>query len=105
MMHILGRHSLERRAIEFLQGHYPVTARELAKALGIPERRMMAELRRMESRGLVELDVLPDTVFVRCLVVPRPRMGRNGGGERKKGIPPMPKKGGKGGDAHDPAYS
>jgi len=45
-----------------------VTARELAKALRVPEKRIVLELRRMQARGLVEMDILPDTIFVRCLV-------------------------------------
>ena len=101
-MPLLERHSLERRAIDFLQEHYPVTARELAAALGVPEKRMLAELRLMRSRGLVELDVLPDEVFVRCLVVAAPRRKSKEGGGGKKGSVTGREKEKKGGD--DPAY-
>jgi len=68
-MRLVERHSLERRVIDHLLEHYPVTARELAVALGVPEKRIILELRRMEARGLVEMDILPDTIFVRCLVL------------------------------------
>jgi DNA-binding MarR family transcriptional regulator len=84
---LLERHSLERRVIDYLQDHYPVTARQLAAALGVPEKRIIMVLRRMESRGMVELDILPDATFIRCPVVRRKN-------ERKKG-----------GDGNDPAYS
>ena len=35
----------------------------------IPEKRVLRELRLMETKGYVELDVLADIVYVRCLVV------------------------------------
>ncbi|MBM4248897.1 MAG: MarR family transcriptional regulator [Euryarchaeota archaeon] len=96
------RSSLERRILEHALDHYPVTAEELARALHVSEGRVMVELRRMESRGLVELDLLPDKVFVRPLAVIPPgrapgrnrgeRRGSDGGREGRK----------EGGD--DPAY-
>jgi DNA-binding transcriptional ArsR family regulator len=86
------RSSLEHRVIEYASGHYPLTVDELAGALGVSAGRVMMELRRMESKGLVELDVLPDKVFVRLLVV-EGNGSQNGGYQKKEG---------KGGD--DPAY-
>lgn len=86
------RSSLEHRVIEYASGHYPLTADGLAGALGVSVDRVMMELRRMESRGLVELDVLPDKVFVRLLVV-EGNGSQNGENQKKEG---------KGGD--DPAY-
>jgi len=91
-MPLVLRSSLEHRIIEHASEHYPLTVDELALALGVSVDRVMMELRRMESKGLVELDVLPDKVFVRLLVVAPDRL--QGGEERKKE--------GKGGD--DPAY-
>lgn len=87
------RSSLEHRIIEHASRHYPLTAEGLAGALGVPVGRVMLELRRMESKGMVELDVLPDKVFVRLLVA-------TGDGERDRGN--REKRNG-GGD--DPAYS
>jgi len=84
-MPLIGRHSLEKRILEHLQLHYPVTARQLAAALRVFEKRILMELRRMQTKGMVELDVLPDDVFVRCLVVFRPRRGEEGGGRGEEG--------------------
>jgi len=106
-MPLIERDSLEKRILEHLQLHYPVTARQLAAALRVPDKRILMELRRMETKGMVELDVLPDDVFVRCLVVFRRRDGEEGGRPRKNGHMKNrgkkdPKKDGTAGD--DPAY-
>ena len=107
-MRVLERHSLERRILEYLQAHYPVSARQLAGSLGVSEKRVLLELRRMASKGMVELDVLPDTVFVRCLVVlaggTGHKNGEDGPGDRKGQVRGKNGKGKEGGDALDPAY-
>ena len=75
------RGGIEERILRWAIAHYPATAGELAAALGIPEKRAMMELRKMAARGLVELDALPDRVFVRPLVLLEGgREGREGGG-------------------------
>jgi hypothetical protein len=68
-MPLVLRSSLEHRIIEYASEHYPVTAVELAGALHVSADKVMMELRRMESKGLVELDVLPDKTYIRLLVV------------------------------------
>ncbi|MEM4729181.1 MAG: hypothetical protein QXH42_05415 [Thermoplasmata archaeon] len=86
------RGSLEERILELALQRYPATAAALARELGLSERRLMMELRRMASRGLVELDILPDEVFVRPLAL----LGKRKGSECKdkkgrgdgKGAPP-----------------
>ena len=83
---MIERHSLEMRILEHLQMHYPVTARQLAGALHLSEKRILVELRRMETKGMVELDVLPDDVFVRCLVVIRQKAGEGGGERGERGL-------------------
>jgi len=99
--------SLERLIIDFLQDHYPVSARQLAVALHLPEKRVLWGLRRMEARGWVELDILPDVIYVRCLVrrPGAPAGARAGGPTGRDGKKRRP--GGKekerGGGA-DPAY-
>ena len=65
----LPKDSLERRIIEFLQEHYPITVAELAKEMHLSEQNIHHSLKVMERRGLVELDVLPDKTFVRPLVL------------------------------------
>jgi hypothetical protein len=106
-MGTVGEHSLERRIIEYLQDHYPVSARQLAFALRLPEKRVLMELRRMEARGWVGLDILPDVIYVRCLVrLPGAAAAADADGtagrEGKKGRPRGKEKE-RGGGA-DPAY-
>ena len=84
-MPLVLRSSLEHRVIEYASEHYPVTADELAGALHVSADNVMMELRRMESKGLVELDVLPDKVFVRLLVVVRSSGGGGGAGKEGRG--------------------
>jgi len=99
--------SLQRRIVDHLQDNYPVSARQLAHALRIPEKRVLRELRLMETKGLVELDYLPDIVYVRCLVVTS-RTPASDGSVRGSGK--MGKMGGAGkgqkenGGGTDPAY-
>jgi DNA-binding transcriptional ArsR family regulator len=101
-MPLVLRSSLEHRIIEHASEHYPLTVTDLARALGVTVDRVMMELRRMESKGLVELDILPDKVFVRLLVVPARPDGSAGKSEEGRGPAKKGKKEGKGGD--DPAY-
>jgi hypothetical protein len=95
------RGSLEHRIVEYASQHYPLAADELARALHVSERVLLSELRRMGSRGLVELDVLPDKVFVRLLAAPARPGGGTGAGGEVRGSETSRKKEGKGGD--DPA--
>ena len=96
------RSSLGHRIIEYASEHYPLTVDELAGALGVSVEKALMELRRMESKGLVELDLLPDRVFVRLLVVEARPDGNAGYGEAGRSPGEKDKKQRKGGD--DPAY-
>jgi DNA-binding MarR family transcriptional regulator len=91
-MPLVLKSSLEHRIIAFASEHYPLTVVELAGALGVSVDKVMMELRRMESKGLAELEVLPDKVFVRLMVV-FGEISRDGEKQKKEK---------KGGD--DPAY-
>lgn len=85
---ILSRDSIERRILEYVRDHYPVTVDELAKGLHVPLRRVDLALKGMAREGMVELDILPDKTFVRLLVIP----GRKASDDKDDG--PKPKKGG-----------
>jgi len=91
-MPLVLRSSIEHRIIEYASAHYPLTSDELARALHVSVDLIWVELRKMESKGLVELDVLPDRTYVRLLAVLSRPAPEGGGRENKK----------KGGD--DPAY-
>jgi len=87
----LPKDSLERRILDFIQVHYPITVTELAKELHIQETKALHALKKMELHGVVELDVLPDKTYVRPMVL----KGINDKTETKKEIR---------GGVDDPAY-
>ncbi len=101
-MPLVLRSSLEHRVIAYASAHYPLTAGELAAALHVSDQRLMVELRRMEGKGLVELDILPDKVFVRLLVLEADPREADVNSDDGPGPEEGKGKGGKGGD--DPAY-
>ena len=59
--------SLEERILRFLLEAYPVTTAVLARDLRIPEARLGRVLKGLVTRGVVELEELPDKTFVRLL--------------------------------------
>jgi len=85
---IQSRDSIERRILEYVRDHYPVTVDELAKGLHVPSRRVDIALKGMAREGMVELDILPDKTFVRLLVIPARKAGDG------KEDDPKPRKGG-----------
>lgn len=59
--------TLDERIIRLLQEQYPITLGELSKKLGVSERTTRAALLKLQSRRIVELEPLPDTVFIRLI--------------------------------------
>lgn len=57
--------SLQEKIIKTVQEHYPVTMEELCKELHLSRDKMRFELRRLQSRGIVSLEPLPDATYVR----------------------------------------
>lgn len=81
--------SLEERVLEAVRDNYPITKDELAKRLRIPPGRLDLVLKRLVMAGYVELDVLPDKVYVRLRVIPVGGKRGKGKGRRKdEGDPP-----------------
>jgi len=59
--------SLEGRVLHYLLEKYPVTEEELHDMLGIPMKKISLILRRLRTRGIITLEVLPDKTYVRLL--------------------------------------
>jgi predicted ArsR family transcriptional regulator len=59
--------SLEERVLRYLLEAYPVTTAALARDLRISEARLGRVLKALATRGVVELEELPDKTFVRLL--------------------------------------
>lgn len=59
--------SLEERIIRALEDMYPITVSDLTKILHIKRERVMITLRKLQKLGIVELDILPDKIYVRLI--------------------------------------
>lgn len=61
------RGSLEERIIRFLLEVYPARLDDLEADLRVPSGRVLRVLRALATRGIVELEDLPDRTFIRLL--------------------------------------
>lgn len=87
---------MEDKIIRFLTGGKPTTLTEIRKRFRLSPRRVDFLLKRMQSRGIVQLEPLPDRIYVRLVALMaeeekvkslrRQRRGRKPAGE----TPPRP---------------
>ncbi len=63
----IERGSLEAKIIEVLLEVYPITTLELKKELSLSEKTLKRGLDRLQIRGIITLESLPDKVFIRLL--------------------------------------
>jgi predicted ArsR family transcriptional regulator len=63
----IERSSLEARILEMLLEVYPMTVNELARELKLSKKTMERHMKKLQSRGIVDLEPLPDKVFIRLL--------------------------------------
>ena len=59
--------SLEERVLRILLEAYPVTLKDLKWELKISEVKLDLVLKKFVMRGIIELEELPDTTFIRLL--------------------------------------
>ncbi|MEM1514136.1 MAG: Lrp/AsnC family transcriptional regulator [Candidatus Thermoplasmatota archaeon] len=59
--------SIEERIIRILQENYPITVAELSKKMNISEEKLIFELNKLQNRGIVILEPLPDKIFIRLI--------------------------------------
>ena len=59
--------TLEERVIKLLQKIYPITIKDLKNKLNISEKAILRTLKKLQLKDIVELDILPDKIFVRLL--------------------------------------
>lgn len=89
----IERGSLEARIIEVLLEVYPITTKELGQELSLSEKALDLALKRLQTKGIIDLEILPDKVYIRLLrrdfhfigrrVTQRRPLKRSGG--KKKG--------------------
>jgi DNA-binding HxlR family transcriptional regulator len=63
----IERGSLEARIIEVLLEVYPITIEELRKELSLSEKMLERGIKRLQVKGIIELEPLPDKVYIRLL--------------------------------------
>ena len=63
----IKKDSLEARILNCLQEKYPVTLQELKGELNVRESVLLDVLKKLQVKGAVELEILPDTIFIRLL--------------------------------------
>lgn len=59
--------TLEERIIKKLQEKYPITLKELSNYLRISEKSAKTALFKLKMRGIIELEPLPGTIYIRLL--------------------------------------
>ncbi|UCF07363.1 MAG: HTH domain-containing protein [Thermoplasmata archaeon] len=63
----IERGTTEGRIIEVLLEVYPITFEELKKELGMSEAAVERGVKKLQARGIIELEPLPDKVYIRLL--------------------------------------
>ena len=63
----IERGSLEARILEVLLEIYPITTEELRKELALSEKSLERGLKRLQTRGIIILEVLPGKAYIRLI--------------------------------------
>ena len=66
MIEIL-RGTFEERIIKLLQKTYPITVNDIMEEMHISQSVAMRELKKLQTKGIVQLEPLPDKTFMRLL--------------------------------------
>jgi len=59
--------TIDERIIKILQKAYPITVKEIKNKLNISMALTFRSLKKMQAKGILALDILPDKTFVRLL--------------------------------------
>ncbi|MCD6512425.1 MAG: transcriptional regulator [Thermoplasmata archaeon] len=59
--------SMAERIVKTVQKDYPVTIKEIASKLGVSVNKVTMEIIKLQKRGIVDIDILPDKKFVRMI--------------------------------------
>lgn len=63
----IEKNTLEAKIIEILLEVYPITVEELVKELGLSKQMVDRGLKRLLTREIISLDILPDKTYIRLL--------------------------------------
>ena len=59
--------TIEEKIIKILQKTYPITVKCIKQQLHCSEQQVLRVLQKLQNQGVIILDILPDTIFVRLL--------------------------------------
>jgi len=59
--------TLEEQIIKLLQKTYPITVKDLEKKTKISKNMIIRELQKLQIKGIVHLEPLPDKIFIRLI--------------------------------------
>jgi len=63
----ITRGTIEEQIIKILQKTYPITIHDLKKELNISKKLIKRTLQKLQIKGIVQLDILPDKTYIRLL--------------------------------------
>lgn len=61
----ITRGTTEEQIIRILQKKYPITIMDIKKKLNISKKQIERTLQKLQVKGIVQLDILPDKTFIR----------------------------------------
>jgi predicted ArsR family transcriptional regulator len=59
--------TLEEKIIKVIQEEYPLTIADLSDRIHVSRRKLRFELLKLHSKGIIELEPLPDKTYIRLL--------------------------------------
>jgi predicted ArsR family transcriptional regulator len=59
--------TIEEKLIKILQKTYPVTVSDVANSLHISKSSVIREVQKLQTKGILQLDILPDKTYIRLL--------------------------------------
>ena len=63
----ITRGTLEEQIIKLLQKTYPITTNDIKKEMHISKKQILRVLQKLQVKGIVQLDTLPDKTYIRLL--------------------------------------
>lgn len=59
--------TIEERVIKIVQKNYPITVSDIQKKLHISRKIIIRTLQKLQTKGIVQLEYLPDKIYIRLL--------------------------------------
>jgi len=63
----ITRGTLEEQIIKLLQKTYPITVNDVRQELHLSKNQILRVLQKLQVKGIVQLDILPDKTYIRLL--------------------------------------